>query len=107
MLTQEGNITLDRAADEYLPLEWFDDAGVEIDISLADIRFVVDKGFTLIPTTNAGNPKGRLLHFTEAHALSLKSNTRDYILLVTQGQDATVLLRGKISATGFPLVAAL
>ncbi len=101
MLTQEGNITLDRAADEYLPFEWFDDAGVEIDISSADIKFVVDKGFTLIPASNPSNPKGRLLHFTEAHALSLKSATRDYMLLLTQGENGTVLLRGKISATGF------
>lgn len=104
MLDQEGKITLDRAADEYLPLEWFDDADVEIDISSADIRFIVDNGFTLIPATNPGNPKGRLLHFTEAHALSLKSNTRDYMLLLTEGTDSTVLFRGKISATGFAVV---
>lgn len=101
MLTTEGNIILDRAADEYLPLEWYDDAGVEIDISQADIRFIVDKGFTLIPTRNPSNPKGRLLHFTEVHAQSLKSNTRDYMLRLTQGQDDTVLLRGTISASGF------
>lgn len=98
-----GTITLDRAADEYLPFERFDDAGVEIDISRADIRFVVEKGFTLIPTLNPSNPKGRLLHFTVAHAQSLKSATRDYMLLQIENQDSTVLLRGKISAIGFAL----
>jgi hypothetical protein len=103
MLTTEGNLILDRAADEYLPLEWYDDAGAEIDISQADLRFIVDKGFTLVPIMNPGNSKGRLLHFTEQHAASLKSNTRDYMLLLTQGTDNTVLMRGKISATGFAL----
>jgi hypothetical protein len=100
MLDDAGNITLNRAADEYIPMSWVDDAGVEIDISQADLRLIVDKGFTLLPDRDPGNAKGRLLHFTELHAQSL-TKPRDYILLLTQGSDNTVLMSGTISAVGF------
>lgn len=100
MIDASGNITLNRAADEYIPLSWVDDQGVEIDISQADLRFIVDKGFTLVPDRDPNEAKGRLLHFTELHAQSL-TKPRQYVLLLTQGSDNTVLLSGTIDATGF------
>lgn len=96
-----GNITLDRAADLYVPFSRFSDAGVELDISAANLRFIVQGGFQLTPGLDAGNAKGRLLHFTEAHAQSLGGKPRSYMLLLTEGDDHTVLLRGMIAATGW------
>lgn len=103
MIDELGNITLDRAADLYVPLSWFDDSGNEIDISNADIVLAVKNGFQITPDLNPDNPKGRLIHFTEAHAQSLGSNPKDYMILVTEGEDNTVLLRGTIKSVGWTL----
>jgi hypothetical protein len=96
-----GNITLHRAADEKIELVWFDDAGEELDISTADIRFIVEKGFTLVPDLDPNNPLGRNLHFTEAHALSLGNYVSNYVLLLSNGNEDTPLMEGTIKAAGF------
>ena len=100
---ETGSITLHRAADEKIELVWFNDAGEEIDISTADLRFVVEKGFTLVPVLDPKNPKGRLLHFTEQHAISLGNYVSRYVILITDGEDETPLWEGTIKAAGFAL----
>lgn len=100
MIDPSGNIVLDRASDTYLPIAWEDDAGQPIDISTADLVLKVKDGATLVPDLDSANPLGRLLHFDETFAQSLKGST-EYMLLLTEGEDHTVLLRGKIKATGW------
>lgn len=100
---ETGSITLHRAADEKIELVWFNDAGEEIDISTADLRFVVEKGFTLVPDLDPQNPRGRLLHFNEQHAISLGNYVSRYVVLLSDGENDTPLWEGTIKAVGFAL----
>lgn len=95
-------IELDRAADTLLPLTFRDKTTKQpIDISGADIKFVVKSGFTLIPEIDPSNPLGRLLHFTEAHAAQLSSKAKPFMVTRTVDGIDQVLWRGEIVAVGF------
>lgn len=95
-------IELDRAADTLLPLTFRDKVTkLPIDISNADIKFIVKGGFTLIPEIDASNPLGRLLHFTEAHAGQLSSKAKPFMVTRTVDGLDQVLWRGEIVAVGF------
>jgi hypothetical protein len=96
MDTDTNTLSLDRATGGTVPLAWLDDAGVEIDISEADVTFYVKDIFTLVPTLDPENPKGRLLTFTAALAQSLGNRAHDYLITIDG-----VPSRGLIMASGF------
>jgi hypothetical protein len=102
MIDSSGNITLDRAADEFIPFSWVDDeTNAQIDISQSNLTFIVQNGFTIVPGLDPSNASGRLLHFTEEHAQSLGKKDRSYVLMLREGDIDTALLRGTIKAEGF------
>lgn len=93
------NITLDRAGDWSLPVSRFDDQGIEIDLSGADLTFVVKGKFALLADADPANPKGRVFNFTKEHAQQVGETPRAYMVLIPSDDD--VLWRATINAEGF------
>ena len=95
-----GNITLQRGGDVLIPFARKLN-GVVVDLSTAQLELRVKDRFTLTPTPNPANAKGRLLTFTEYHAGLLGRKEHDFQVVLTVGDIDTIIWSGTIKAEGF------
>ncbi len=104
MLTDdEGNITIDRAADEWSALSWEDDTGTLMDLSARTLCFKV-KGLPALTyhlPLDEGDPTIRYLEFGQEFAAALGAKPREYWLEEHHADGkVSVLKRATITAVG-------
>jgi hypothetical protein len=104
MLTDdEGNIQIDRAADEWSALSWEDDNGDLIDLSARILCFKVHgrPALTYLLPLDEDDPTVRYLEFGQEFAAALGSKSREYWLEEHHADGkVSVLKRATITAVG-------